>query len=303
MLAKTRPTDENSGLIVPRDLSDTAPKSPQNQPCHSQLTLFREQDLRAPPPPPPRNSRKHRRVPRHLQHLWPQRLHISLLDSNNPNSIDKYLVSPSPSTSLGPYGMPGSAYYNQIDALNSPDTNPTETAVPSLRMTPLRDTTTNRRSPRDSSGGTLIAANGVPGLGVKVDEAPIIPEGLLGPSPSMDISTGSVDEIFVELVQTEASFAAELEIIAMIMQEVLVPMEIVGQEWLDAVSNLHSTHMAFVRKLNSDGRMQITPSILNTILDWVSTLSPMFGFFWWALTWRSPRRRKDHTTLLFSLFD
>jgi hypothetical protein len=73
----------------------------------------------------------------------------------------------------------------------------------------------------------------------------------------------------VELVATEDSFVAELDTIERIVAELLVPMDIVSKEWLDVVRDLRALHVRFVRDLNSDEKTGITPSILNTILQWV----------------------------------
>jgi hypothetical protein len=256
MLATTaRPNDENSSsLLIPRCLSEKVP--PKYTQINTKLTLVKELPL-PPPPPPLRKSRKHRPAPLDLS---PQRQHLSPLDSNNPNAIEEYLFSPSPVTAVGLLGMPSPVHYSQNDLLNILDSNPPLTPVPPLRTAPL-----------PTVEDTLSETNVVTGLGVQVDDAPPLSPGLPPASHTIDPSpTGPVDEIFVELVATEDSFVLELDTIERIVAELLVPMDIVSKEWLDVVRDLRALHVRFVRDLNSDEKTGITPSILNTILHWVS---------------------------------
>jgi hypothetical protein len=152
--------------------------------------------------------------------------------------------------------MPSPIHYSQNDLLHILDSNPPLTPVPPLR------TTTTGNDPR---------VNGpVTGLGVQVDDAPPLSPGLPPASHAVDPTPpGPVDEIFVELVATEDSFVVELDTIERIVAELLVPMSIVSKEWLDVVRDLRALHVKFVRDLNSDEKMGITPSILDTILEWV----------------------------------
>jgi len=199
------------------------------------------QDL--PDPPPLRKSRKHRPAPLDLRTPNPHpRQHLSPLDSNNPNAIEEYLFSPSPSHSN--LGMPSPAHYSQNDLLNILNSNPPLTPVEPLRTAPLKEEVT---------------------LGLGVQLSPGLP-----PASHSVWETGVVDEIFVELVNTEKSFLTEVETIEVIVREILVPLGVVEHEWTYVVTNLKILHSEFVGHLNAEGeRTGITPEVLQDILKWV----------------------------------
>lgn len=146
--------------------------------------------------------------------------------------------------------MPSPAHYSQNDLLNILNSNPPLTPVEPLRTTPFK--------PED---GEVTH-----GLGVQ-----LLP-GLPPASHSMEETVGIVDEIFVELVGTEESFLAELETMEGIIREILVPLEVVGQEWMEAVRNLKTLHAEFVTQLNGEERAGITREVLKEILRWVLSL-------------------------------
>jgi len=140
--------------------------------------------------------------------------------------------------------MPSPAHYSQNDLLNILNSNPPLTTVEPLRTAPLKEEVTH-------------------GLGVQL--SPCLP-----PASHSVGETGLVDEIFVELVNTEESFLAEVETIELIVREILVPLGVVEHEWTDAVTNLKALHSEFVGHLNAEGEHTgITPEVLKDILKWV----------------------------------
>lgn len=147
------------------------------------------------------------------------------------------------------------------------NSNPPLTPVEPLRTTPFK---------QEREDGEVTH-----GLGVQLSP------GLPPASHSMGEAVGIVDEIFVELVGTEESFLAELETMEEIICEILVPLEVVGQEWTETARNLKTLHAEFVTQLNGKERTGITREVLKEILRWV--LSLMGGMLIVSLRFR--RRR------------
>jgi hypothetical protein len=192
-------------------------------------------------------SRKHR--PASLD-LSPQGQHLSLFESNYPCAIEGSTLAhslASRSSNVG-LGTPSPAHYSQRDLLHLLDSNPRLTPVLPLRTAPL------------------VPANGELGVDLTLSLSPGLPPA----SHSMEVVGDPIDEVFVELASTENSFLEELDTIGMVLKEILVPLEIVSSEWLEAVSKLNSLHREFVRQLGVHERVVLTPPTLKSILNWVS---------------------------------
>ena len=221
--------DENRDTSLPRDLSDKV--------CSWSWPTNVSQDL--PPPPPLRKSRKHRPTPLDLS---PTRQHLSPLDSNNPNAIEDYLFSSSPisaNTTVG-LGMPSPVHYSQTDLLNILESNPPLTPVPPLRTSP-------------------------PAIESEAPDAPQLSPGL----PPASHCDRQVDDIFVELLQTENSFLEEVNTIEIIVREILAPLGVADDRWLHAVEDLKDLHGTFVQDLIGEKMSGITPTVLKVLLKWV----------------------------------
>src|SRR5579859_7736143 len=242
MLA-TKLYDENTDTSIPRCV-------PEKAPHHQKYNILTLQDL--PAPPPLRKSRKHRPAPLDLSPPS-QRQHLSPLD--NPNALEEYLFSSSPTSanSAVGMGMPSPAHYSQNDLLNILDSNPPLTPIPPLRTAPL---------PSDDKNVGLNLH--VEGPDVVVPSSPGLP-----PLHAEEAMEGPFDEIFLELLHTETSFLSEVETIEIIVREVLNPLGVVEANWVDAVTQLKKLHTEFVGQLGAGDRAGITPGVLKSILIWV----------------------------------
>jgi len=230
-------------MLATKKLYDENSGSPQRSekvPLTQKSQCLTIQDL--PPPPLLRMSRKHRPTPLDLS---PKRQHLSPLDSNNPNALEEYLFSNSHATansSVG-LGMPSPAHYSQIDLFNILETNPPLTPVAPLRTAPVAP---------------------------EVDVVPVSPG--FPPALHAEDTEGPIDEIFLELLHTETSFLSEIETIEAMVKEVLCPLGVVGSDWVSGVSSLRILHAGFAKELGKSDSGAITPTLLQSLLEWVLSL-------------------------------